>query len=163
MLCGCGERATIVCGDYLFIESGLTNVTLRGVQLLTCAKCGAQTPALSKINELMQVIALALVLKPSSLTGKEIRFLRKYSGFTGEQFGKKLGLTKEHVSRIENQHHPVGAQTDRLVRYLAVSAGSHLRKEMQKLFEQLETIKDDPVHERIEINLETGSFHYAAA
>ena len=117
----------------------------------------------SKINKLMQVIAEALVLKPSQLTGKEIRFLRKYIGFTGEQFGKKLGLTKEHVSRIENEKHPVGAQTDRLIRYLAISASPDLKKQMEHLFERLESIKDRPVQERIEINLETGSFEYAAA
>jgi transcriptional regulator with XRE-family HTH domain len=111
----------------------------------------------------MRVIAEALVLKPSQLTGKEIRFLRKYIDFTGEQFGKKLGLTKEHVSRIENEKHPVGAQTDRLIRYLAISASSSLATQLVRLFEQLEAIKDEPLQEHIEINLATGSFEYAAA
>jgi transcriptional regulator with XRE-family HTH domain len=163
MHCGCGEQATVISGDYLFVESGLTNVTLHGVELLKCDKCGTLTPVLSKINKLMQVIAEALVLKPSQLTGKEIRFLRKYIGFTGERFGKKLGLTKEHVSRIENEKHPVGAQTDRLIRYLAISASSVLANQMERLFEQLETINDEPLQERLEINLATGSVAYAAA
>jgi len=163
MHCGCGEQATVISGDYLFVESGLTNVTLHGVELLKCDNCGTLTPVLSKINNLMQVIAEALVLKPSQLTGKEIRFLRKYIGFTGERFGKKLGLTKEHVSRIENEKHPVGAQTDRLIRYLAVSASSNLASLMERLFERLETINDEPLQERIEINLATGSVAYAAA
>ncbi len=163
MRCGCGEQATIVCGDYLFVECGLTNVTLRGVELLKCDQCGSSTPVLSKINNLMRVIASALVLKPSQLTGKEIRFIRKYIGLTGEQFGKKLGLTKQHVSRIENEKHPVGAQTDRLIRFLAISANSNLKNEIQRLFERLETIKDKPLQERIEIDLATGSFEYAAA
>jgi transcriptional regulator with XRE-family HTH domain len=163
MCCECGEQATVITGDYLFVESGLPNVTLHGVELLRCDKCGSLTPVLSKINKLMQVIAEALVLKPSQLTGKEIRFLRKYIGFTGEQFGKKLGLTKEHVSRIENEKHTVGAQTDRLIRYLAISANSNLQNYMERLFERLEAIKDEPMQERIEINLATGSFEYAAA
>ena len=163
MRCGCGEQATVVCGDYLFVESGLTNVTLHGVKLLKCDKCGSSTPVLSKINNLMHVIAAALVLKPSQLTGKEIRFLRKYIGFTGERFGRKLGLTKHHVSRIENEKHQVGAQTDRLIRFLAIAASSDLTNEMERLFERLETIKDEPLQERIEINLATGSFEYAAA
>ena len=34
---------------------------------------------------------------------------------------------------------------------------------MERLFERLETIKDEPIQERIEINLATGSFEYAAA
>jgi transcriptional regulator with XRE-family HTH domain len=163
MHCGCGEQATVVRGDYLFVESGLTNVTLHGVELLKCDRCGSLTPVLSKINKLMQVIASALVLKPSQLTGKEIRFLRKYIGLTGEQFGGKLGLTKEHVSRIENEKHPVGAQTDRLIRYLAISAISNPEQEMERLYERLDAIKDEPLQERIEINLATGSFEYAAA
>jgi transcriptional regulator with XRE-family HTH domain len=163
MRCGCGEQATLTSGDYLFVESGLNNVTLHGVELLNCDMCGTLTPVLSKINELMQVIASALVLKPSQLTGKEIRFLRKYIGFTGEQFAGKLSLTKEHISRIENDKHPVGAQTDRLIRYLAISARPNLKNEMERLFERLDAIKDEPVQERIEINLATGSFQYAAA
>jgi transcriptional regulator with XRE-family HTH domain len=163
MLCECGEQATVICGDYVFVESGLANVTLRGVELLKCDRCGSSTPVLSEINKLMRVIAEALVLKPSQLTGKEIRFLRKYIDFTGEQFGKKLGLTKEHVSRIENEKHPVGAQTDRLIRYLAISASSSLATQLVRLFEQLEAIKDEPLQEHIEINLATGSFEYAAA
>lgn len=163
MRCGCGEQATVSCGDYLFVESGLTNVTLHGVKLLKCDQCGSSTPVLSKINNLMQVIAAALVLKPSQLTGKEIRFVRKYIGLTGEQFGKKMGLTKHHISRIETEKYPVGAQTDRLIRFLAISASSKLKNELERLFERLETIKDEPVQERIEINLANGSFQYAAA
>ena len=111
----------------------------------------------------MQVIAEALILKPSQLTGKEIRFLRKYIGFTGEQFGKKLGLTKEHVSRIENGKYPVGTQTDRLIRFLVISASPNLKNQVERLFERLEAIKDEPLQGHIEINLATGSFVYAAA
>lgn len=163
MRCGCGEQATVVRGDYLFVESGLTNVTLHGAELLKCDNCGSLTPVLSKINELMQMIASALVLKPSQLTGNEIRFLRKYIGFTGERFGGKLGLTKEHVSRIENEKYRAGAQTDRLIRFLTISASPNLEQEMHRLFERLDAIKNKPLQERIEINLVTGSFEYAAA
>jgi transcriptional regulator with XRE-family HTH domain len=162
-VCGCGEPATSVLGDYLFVESGLDNVMLRQVEVLKCEKCGSITPVLSKINQLMHVIAAALVLKPSGLTGREIRFLRKHIGLTGEQFGRKLGLTKEHVSRIENDKHPAGQQTDRLVRYLAVSAAPHLRSEMEALYLKLDSIGSEPLAERIEIDLATGSFEYAAA
>jgi transcriptional regulator with XRE-family HTH domain len=162
-VCQCGARGTVVLGDYLFVESGLNNVTLHGVELLKCPQCGSVTPVLSKINRLMRLIARALVLKPSELTGKEIRFLRKYMGLTGERFGKKLGLTKEHVSRIENDKHQVGGQTDRLIRYLAISASSSLQHDMKQLLELLDTIKKDRHQEHIEIDLATGSFEYAAA
>ena len=163
MRCGCGEQTTVIRGDYLFVESGLSNVTLHGVELLKCDECGSLTPVLSEINKLMQVIAEALVLKPSQLTGKEVRYLRKYIGFTGEQFGKKLGLTKEHVSRMENEKYPVGTQTDRLIRYVAISASSNLESQMERLFDRLEAIKDEKLQARIEINPATGSVEYAAA
>jgi transcriptional regulator with XRE-family HTH domain len=163
MRCGCGEQAKVIRGDYLFLESGLNNVTLRGIELLKCDACGNTTPVLSKINNLMQVLASALVHKPSQLTGREVRFLRKYIGLTGEQFGKKLGLTKEHVSRIENDKYQVGAQTDRLIRFLAISASSSLENEIKPLFNQLEAIKNEAIQGRIEVNLATGSFEYAAA
>ena len=69
-------------------------MVLRRVKLLKCEQCGSVTPVLSKINQLMRLITCALVLKRSELTGKEVRFLRKYIGLTGEQFGRKLGLMK---------------------------------------------------------------------
>jgi transcriptional regulator with XRE-family HTH domain len=162
-VCQCGEISIVVRGDYLFVESGLDNVLLRNVKLLKCDRCGSVTPLLSKIKELTQIIASALVLKPSELTGKEIRFLRKYIGLTGEQFGRKLGLTKEHVSRIENDKHPVGAQTERLIRYVSISADPDLQSEMGQLLNLLDSIKNEPQKERIEINPVTGSFEYAAA
>ncbi len=161
-VCECGETSIVVRGDYQFVESGLDNVVLRNVKLLKCGRCGNVTPMLSKIKELTQIIASALVLKPSELTGKEIRFLRIYIGLTGEQFGRKLGLTKEHVSRIENEKHPVGAQTERLIRYVSISADPDLQGEMGQLLELLDTIKSEPQKERIEINPVTGSFEYAA-
>ena len=102
------------------------------------------------------------MLKPSELTGKEIRFLRKYIGLTGEQFGRKLGLTKEHISRIENEKHPAGTQTERLVRYVSISADPDLQGEVGQLLELLDAIKNEPQKERIEINPVTGSFEYAA-
>ncbi|MGA2989289.1 MAG: helix-turn-helix domain-containing protein [Candidatus Korobacteraceae bacterium] len=162
-VCQCGGQVTAFRGDYLFLESGLDNVTLRGVKLLRCRKCGSLTPVLTKINELMRVIASAVVLKPSALTGKEIRYLRKYIGLTGEQFGKKLGLTKEHVSRLETEKHSVGEQTERLIRYLAISTDPVLQGMIGQLFERLDNIKAEPQPDRIEVNLATGSFRYAAA
>ena len=162
-VCECGEKSRVVRGDYLFVESGLDNVLLRKAKLLKCNQCGSVTPLLSNINQLMQVIACALVLKPSELAGKEIRFLRKYIGLTGEQFGRKLGLTKEHISRIENEKHPVGPQTERLIRYVSISAVPDLQPEMTQLLELLDTIENEVQTERIEINAATGSFEYAAA
>ena len=156
-------KSIVVRGDYLFVESGLDNVVLRKAKLLKCGQCGSVTPLLSNINQLMQVIATALVLKPSELSGKEIRFLRKYIGLTGEQFGRKLGLTKEHVSRIENEKHPVGTQTERLIRYVSISAVSRSAGRDAQLLDLLDTIKNEPQKERIEINPVTGSFEYAAA
>lgn len=161
--CKCGERSKVVRGNYLFLESGLDNVVLRNVKLLKCQQCGSVTPMLSKINQLMRLITCALVLKRSELTGKEVRFLRKYIGFTGEQLGRKLGLTKEHISRMENDKHPVGTQTERLVRYVAMSADADLPCELKQLFGLLDTIQKEPLKARIEIDTETGSFGYAAA
>lgn len=161
-LCKCGRPVKTVRGDYLFAECGLNNVLLRGVKLLHCEACGSTTPLLSKVNHLLRVIALALILKPSVLTGSEIRYLRKYVGLTGEQFGNKLGLTKEHISRIENNKYPVGEQTERLIRFVAVSADPDLASAVQQLFELMGEI-GQAQQERIEINLETGSFKYAAA
>jgi transcriptional regulator with XRE-family HTH domain len=75
------------------------------------------------IAELHNVIALDIVNQPGPLSGEEIRFLRKYAGFPAQKFASLLGVSPEHLSRVENGHAAkLGDPTDRLVRALALTA-----------------------------------------
>ena len=54
------------------------------------------------LPELLNALALAVVGKNSTLTGDELRFLRKRLGKSSKDFAALVGLTSEQYSRIEN-------------------------------------------------------------
>jgi len=69
-------------------------------------------------------IAMALIRHPGRLTPNEIRFLRKWLGWSGVDFAKHMGVTPETVSRWESVDNgkPMGGTAERLLR-LAVAHG----------------------------------------
>src|SRR5580658_8402563 len=87
----CGSPAQEARGVYRFQESGLSNVFLVNVAILRCSQCGNEDPVIPQLNELMSVLALAVIKKPCPLNGKEVRFLRKFLDMTGEQFASHIG------------------------------------------------------------------------
>jgi len=75
----------------------------------------------SQIEQLHRAIALAVVAKRPRLTGAEIRFLRKYLGWSGADFAKHMGVTPDSVSRWENEREQMGAVADRLLRLMVAT------------------------------------------
>ncbi|MFH0810244.1 MAG: helix-turn-helix domain-containing protein [Pseudomonadota bacterium] len=116
----CAEKMQESKGDYLYVESGLDNVLLCGIPILSCPH-GHSFPAIPNIRGLHKAIAEALLRKPALLTGKEMKFLRKHMGLKAIELARLLGLSKQRISQLENEHSPVaGVQTDRLVRAIYV-------------------------------------------
>jgi DNA-binding transcriptional regulator YiaG len=66
--------------------------------------------------ELMRSIGEGILLKPSSLTGTEIKFLRKNLMLKINEFAQLLGVDRVTVSRWENEHERPSKLADRLVR-----------------------------------------------
>lgn len=118
----CSAKMTSKRENYKYTESGLPNVTLRGVEVRRCPECGEREVVIPSIEKLHEAIALALVLKPFRLTGDEVRFMRKALGWSGTDFAKAAGVEKETVSRWERGHVPIGAQADRMLRLMVVTA-----------------------------------------
>jgi YgiT-type zinc finger domain-containing protein len=104
-----------------FTEGGLESVTLIGVEFYKCGLCGEEFYGYGDIEQLNQVIAHALITKKSLLTGKEIRFLRKYLGYSGPVFASLVKYEKETVYRIEGGSQSITESYDRLVRFLVAS------------------------------------------
>ena len=100
-----------------FKESGLDHVILNGVKLFRCAECGETIYDYGDINQLNRVIAEALLKKKGTLTGKEMRFLRSYVGYSSEMFAKILGYDKTSWSRIENERSKISTQVNMAVRW----------------------------------------------
>jgi putative zinc finger/helix-turn-helix YgiT family protein len=107
--------------NYSYTASGLPYVTLRGIEIRRCPQCGEHEAVIPRLEELHRTIAEAVSEKPARLAPAEIRFLRKYLGWSGADFAKHMGVTKESVSRWENGHEPMGPTADRLLRLMVAT------------------------------------------
>ena len=115
--CGEAQRLTRATTDYP--ESGLDNVKLVDVPVWECGN-GHQEVEIRKAEQLHGLLVNALISKPTALLGPEIRFLRKELGMSGRMFARHLGMTAEHLSRLETGRRTVSPPTSVLVR-LAVA------------------------------------------
>jgi len=117
----CGQTAVETRReDHQYIESGLSNVIVKGMEIRECTACGARTNVLPRVTELHRTIAMALVRKSSRLASEEIRFLRKEMGWSGRDFASHMGVVHETVSRWENGHEPASGLADRLLRLMVI-------------------------------------------
>ncbi|MDP2599904.1 MAG: YgiT-type zinc finger protein [Deltaproteobacteria bacterium] len=102
-------------------QSGLDNVTLQGVEYYKCDQCGEEYFGFGDQEKLNAIIARVLIFKKDPLNGKELRFLRTYLGLSSAMFAMRVGLTKETVSRFENNKFPISKTLDVLVRSLVAN------------------------------------------
>jgi DNA-binding transcriptional regulator YiaG len=142
----------------------LKNVTLAGVELVRCKRCGNVDPILPKLSDLMKVLALAVIGKPGQLTGEEARFLRRFVNKSAEDFSKLLGVDATTLSRWENNHQPIGPQSDRLIRFVALAlAGGNLKQKHRDLLNKTFPRIEGPGERRITVNSETLEYEYRPA
>lgn len=114
--CGQTLRRTQKKQRYQYRESGLNKVYIM-VQMRRCPQCG-ELPEIPNVRGLHAAIADFLFQKPTSLTGPEIRFLRKEMRMKAKELAAFLGVDKVTVSRWETGTHRIGDATDRLIRCL---------------------------------------------
>jgi len=117
-----------------FIDSGLPNVYLIGIKYFVC-DCGSIVAEIPALKPLMRLIARDLVESHESLTGDEVRFLRKRLGKKASDFAKEVGIEPETLSRMENGKQGISEQLDKLIRlFYAVSANdSELLEQVKKM------------------------------
>jgi putative zinc finger/helix-turn-helix YgiT family protein len=116
----CSGKMTTKRENYRYAACGLPNVTLVGVDVRRCATCGEHEIVIPRIEELHRVLAAAIVRRTSRLTSHEIRFLRKYLGYSGVDFARIVGVSAETVSRWENGKETMRRSAENLVRMLVV-------------------------------------------
>jgi putative zinc finger/helix-turn-helix YgiT family protein len=114
----CGEPMKSRRENYHYKESGLANVILVNVEVRTCAACGTREVVIPRIDELHRAIARALITRKSKLGAEEIRYLRKYLGWSGADFAAYMAVQPETVSRWESGSQEMGPVADRLLRLL---------------------------------------------
>ena len=101
---------------YRYDLSGLSNIILKDIQILNCDKCGERLPTFPSITNLHIVIARTLINRPTKLTPKEFRYLRKYMNLSGERMAEIFCVRKETVSRWETDKVKIPDLADRFMR-----------------------------------------------
>ncbi|MDM8516911.1 helix-turn-helix domain-containing protein [Desulfobacterales bacterium HSG16] len=133
------EGMTCEVKRHKYVESGLDNVTLEGIEVYTCPDCG-KMPSIPAVPELHTVIGQYLINTESALSGREIRFLRKNSGLSTTIFAKNIGVDKATVSRWENGIQKPSGSHDRLVRLMYMVMKGFPAKESQDTVKKFKDI-----------------------
>ncbi len=139
---------------YRFVESGLPNVVLLDTEIRTCPKCGARGAVIPDVEGLHRTLALAIISQPNPLVPHEVRFLRKWLGWSGVDFARHMGVTAETVSRWESADSgkPISATADRLLRVLVARGEPVASYPTEKLAE----IEETPKSKRARYELHRG-------
>ena len=116
----CGATLEVAKDDYRYAATDGLNVILKGIRKTKCPECGEEGVAIPKINQLNEALAKAIAQKSQRLKPGEIRFLRKYLGWSGKDFANRLGVTPETVSRWENGARQMGPTAEKLLRLSAI-------------------------------------------
>lgn len=107
--------------NHKYSASGLSGVTLLGVEVSRCPQCGEFAVAIPRIEQLHRTIAMILIQKRSSFVGEQVSFLRKFLGWSGADFASHIGVTPETVSRWENDRETMSAPADRALRLMVAT------------------------------------------
>jgi len=131
------ERLATSEQPFHFVDSGLSYVYLVGIKYVY--EDGRTLADIPAIKQLMQLIARDLLEKPTSLTGEEIRFLRKRLGKKQADFAQEIGIEPETLSRYENDRVAVSEISDKVIRlyYLVFSQDEHLFEEVRNAIKEL--------------------------
>ncbi len=104
--------------NYRYTESGLPNVTLENIEVSHCAACGERIVSIARLADLHRSLAFAIASQRSRLSAAEVKFLRKYLGWSSASFAKVMGTAPATVSRWESGKQPMGVVAEHLLRVL---------------------------------------------
>lgn len=158
----CRGEMTTTREDYRYDESGLSNVVLVGVEVRHCAACG-RVPVIQGIEGLHRALARCIIEQDARLDGEQVRFLRSYLGWRAVDFAKIMGVTKESVSRWENDHEPIGGAADRALRLLVLTQKPVSDYTPERFAEILESIQDEHGRRAMRLERQPGGWAQAAA
>lgn len=105
-------------GEYRYTESGLDNILIEGMDVFV-DDGGEKSVTIPNINGLHRVIALGIVRRKISMSGKELRFLRTEMGMTQAQLAKLVHCEPLTISRWEREEFPIDSNAEALIRVSA--------------------------------------------
>ncbi|MGY0342315.1 helix-turn-helix domain-containing protein [Xylella fastidiosa] len=102
---------------YHYTESGLGNVWLRNGFTVHKTPYGDGI-AITDLPSLHRSLSLALALKPATLSGAEIRFMRKELELSQPEFAARLGATTQTLAAWEEGRAALPNAADKTIRLL---------------------------------------------
>jgi DNA-binding transcriptional regulator YiaG len=110
-----------------------------GVSVATCGSCGTTHVAVGNVQRFRESILEQILKRPGALTADEIIFLRKLLKLTGGKFASLVGVSREHVSHIEQGHAPsLGTAADRLARLMIAAKCDSTMKLLKRILTNLD-------------------------
>jgi len=95
----CGREQETFVGEYQYLESGLDNVIIDGIEILRCP-CGEHSALIPHIVGLHKTIAKGIIEQMRPLNEKEIRFLRKNI----KRWVKEIGMSDAEFTVLTNPY-----------------------------------------------------------
>jgi DNA-binding transcriptional regulator YiaG len=122
MKCEACKTEMIVRNDqrYHYVDLGLDNVYLDGIDVLVCESCSEESPIIPRILDVHSAIGRAVALQQAPLRGVDVRFLRKQLGMRAREWAGLLRISVETLSRWENGEQKIGPQSDSLFRLMYI-------------------------------------------
>jgi len=120
---GCGKAGVKarLLKDYVYVESGLSNFVLEnGVYEYTCKNCDESYICIVEERQLLQFMAILLLLSPYRLNGKEQKFLRKACELTQDELAKALDVRRETIAERESANKSLDKASDFLYRVVVL-------------------------------------------
>lgn len=112
---------------------------LVGADVAACGKCRNEHAAVGRSDRFQKTVLEMILAKPGPLTADEILFLRKSLGMTGGDFAGLVGVSREHVSHIEQGHAPnLGTAADRLARLVIAARTDPSLSLLKRLLKSLD-------------------------
>jgi putative zinc finger/helix-turn-helix YgiT family protein len=147
----CGARQVTKREDYPYMPGGLEGFVLRGVRVTRCPDCNAVKVRIPSMESLHREIAFQLAKKDTRLLPEEIRFLRKYLGWSGIDFAGHMGVRPETASRWENGKERMENPAERLLRLMAVH-GEPVREYPLETLAQIDSRRARPAKIKMRVD-----------
>ena len=110
-------RKSTFAEPYHYTESGLPNVFLVNVDVYRCEQCGIEVASIPHPRELHLLIVTSILVKPSAMTGDELRFIRKTLMMQPKEFADLLAVETQTILDWQNAK-TLNKQSDSLVRFI---------------------------------------------
>jgi DNA-binding transcriptional regulator YiaG len=131
-------RAASSANPFAFPDYGFP-LKASGIQAATCSGCGKVHAAVGNLQRFREAVLEQMLQRPGALSADEIIFLRKLLKLTGGKFASLVGVSREHVSHIEQGHAPsLGTAADRLARLMIAAKCDPSLKLLKRILTSLD-------------------------